>query len=77
VQLSAIRWWREANPGSSTVEGRVRKEGQMRGRKKKAFGGWYDSVPAFVDGEEVEDGEDGEDVEDAEDVEEKDDEEEF
>jgi len=37
VKITRLAWWREANPGSSTVAGRVRKEGQKRGRKKAIF----------------------------------------
>jgi len=37
VKITRLAWWREANPGSSTLAGRARKEGEKRGRKKTIF----------------------------------------
>jgi hypothetical protein len=37
VSLRPEVWWRENHPGSSTTEGRKRKDGQKRGRKKKSY----------------------------------------
>jgi hypothetical protein len=35
VTIKPLVWWRENHPGSSSREGRMRKEGEKRGRKRK------------------------------------------
>jgi hypothetical protein len=45
VEITRTMWWREDNPGSSTVEGRARKTGETRGRKTKGAGGRYKGTP--------------------------------
>jgi hypothetical protein len=49
VKITRLQWWRENNPGSSTLEGRVRKEGEKRGRKTKGVGGRYKGTPYVED----------------------------
>jgi hypothetical protein len=54
VNITRLQWWRENHPGSSTVEGRVRKAGERRGRKTKGLGGRYASTPDLPDVVEAE-----------------------
>jgi hypothetical protein len=34
IRIKPLTWWREDRPDSSTREGRMRKEGEKRGRKR-------------------------------------------